>query len=114
MQDGVQLLAQQRVDRGDVAVDRVAQSLRIDPQAGAAFRAEPARDRFARLAGQEAGDGIGERGIAVADKSAGEDGIAHRRWDGGRRRLDGHVHREFDLVHRSCCPSRWLCSPGNR
>ena len=55
MQDRIQLHRQHRVDRGDVAIERVAQRLMIDPQPGAAIGAEPVADRLAGPLGQSAG-----------------------------------------------------------
>ena len=69
VQDGINLLGEHRIDRGDVAIDRIAQGLLVDPQPRAAFGAEPEIDRIARFGAEESADCIGERGVATAGEA---------------------------------------------
>ena len=91
MQDGVELLGQHGVDRGDVAIDRVAQRLRVDAQTRAAFSAEPHVDGIAGRRAEELSELVRQCGVATADEASRQHCIAHC---GG-----GHIHGKIELVH---------------
>ena len=99
VQDGIDLLGQHGIDRGDVAIDRIAQRLVIDAQPRAAFRAEPEIDRIAGRRAEELAERVRQRGIAAAGEAARQHRVAHRgrsdeRRVDGCRRSGGQVHGE--------------------
>ena len=79
MQDGIDLFGEHSIDRGNVAIHRIAQRLRIDPQAAAVVAAKPQSDRVARIGIEKSADGIGKFGVPAAGETPRQHRIANPR-----------------------------------